>query len=217
MIIVGFACGLLFLWLVSYLCTEAGDHMRKVVRVTKRERKLPVLHHLRLPFLCVFFLIGITLGHSVAFLSVPDKDLADSVQVVISGDTNTMSVLTVFGSYFRDPLLAAALGFCSFGAWAIPFLLAVQGFSFAFAVSSLAISLENSAIILALFGLRSLLVMICSLLLSHCSFERAIGVKNRETKMIARVAAMCLLLLLIGVVLEMILVPKLLAFAARAA
>lgn len=189
--------------------------MRKAVRATKRERKLPVLHHLRLPFLCVFFLIGIALGHSVAFLCGPDKVLADSVRMVIADGAKPISVPTVLGGYFRNPLLAAALGFCSFGAWAIPVLLLAQGFSFAFAASSLAASLGNSVVVLALFGLRYLLVIASTLLLSHGSFERVIGAKDRDSKNMARVALVCLILLLLGVVLELAVVPKLLALAAR--
>ena len=90
-----------------------------------------------------------------------------------------------------------------------------KGFSFAFAASSLAASLESSVVVLALFGLRYLLVIASTLLLSHGSFERVIGAKDRDSKNMARVALVCLILLLLGVVLELAVVPKLLALAVR--
>lgn len=130
--------------------------------------------------------------------------------------------------YFRAPVIVFLLGFASIGVVLIPFVCAFHGFLTSFSLFCFALSLgkENFPLLLALFGIRSLVVLPCTLLLGAA----AIG-KSRELLLLslggggrARTVSyggaywyrfgVCCVCLLIGSLAELWLVPQFFLLAA---
>lgn len=173
------------------------------------------LRGLRLPLLCVFFAIGAILGHVLPQLLGGDNALASQLRGFAAGADGAMSgsLLSVIVLYFRYPLLVLLFGYYSFGAVAIPLLLAMQGFTFAFSAASLSAALGRQGVVLALtaFGLRSILTVVCTLLLALFMLERTAGNSEGKTKTNGNIVALCFLLLAVGIILELTVVPRLFA------
>lgn len=196
--------------------------MGKRARTTAYRARFSELRGLRLPALCVFFALGAVLGHVAAQLVGGDSELAAYLRSFASleaGAVASASTLQVLVAYFRYPLLALLLGYCSFGAAAIPLLLLVQGFSLSFAAASLAASLGRQGVVLALasFGLRSIITVVCTLLLALWVLEKAAGRSESKGKSSSvNMIGFCFLVLALGVILELTVVPKLFSLALAA-
>lgn len=144
-----------------------------------------------------------------------DNALASQLRGFAAGADGAMSgsLLSVIVLYFRYPLLVLLFGYYSFGAVAIPLLLAMQGFTFAFSAASLSAALGRQGVVLALtaFGLRSILTVVCTLLLALFMLERTAGNSEGKTKTNGNIVALCFLLLAVGIILELTVVPRLFA------
>ena len=118
----------------------------------------------------------------------------------------TASLLRVAGVYLRYPLLVTVLGFCgAAGAALILPVLAAEGFFLSFSAGCFAAALGRSGVLLALaaFGVRCLIVLPCSIYPAML-----VGERNRWRKL-----AVCGALLLLGMALELTLVPRLVQWA----
>lgn len=176
--------------------------------------RLPSFGEMHLPILCAFFIVGAALGHIGAQLLGGDSELSRILQqyAVDSIDRGPKATpfFSILSMYLREPLLAFALGFCSFGAVAIPILLALQGFTLSFAAASLAVSLGRSGAVLSLasFGIRGIVVIVSTLLLSLWSFHRLTCSREEQTNAGATILLPCVLFILLGITLEITVVPN---------
>lgn len=169
----------------------------------------------QLLLLCGFFVLGSVSGHIFAQVVGYDHQL----QTIFSDLSSTPgsfspSLWSVLFHYFRFPLLALLIGYCSFALLAIPLLMFAQGFVLSFAASALQVSLGINAISLTLvsFGLRSIIIIICTLILAMWSFKKALGFCAEKVRTITFICV-CFLLLVIGVIIELTLMPKLFSLA----
>lgn len=179
-------------------------------------------HISRLLTLCAFFAAGILSGQLLQHV-VPGGDLADYLRhyagLIAQGGTIQTSLPRIAAAYLREPLVIIVLGFCTFGAVAIPLVCVWQGFTLSFAVACFAGSLGYDGLLLALaaFGVRSVIVLPCTLLIAQWAFDKALHRLRSDTAAHSalpgqyRRLTVCLTMLLVGAVLEMTLVPKLFA------
>lgn len=190
--------------------------MGKRVRTSGYRARFSDLGRLRLPLLCFFFAIGAILGHVLPPLLGGDNELASQLRsFAVAGTDGVMSVslLSVAVLYLRYPLLVLLFGCYSFGSVVIPLLLALQGFTFSFSAASLAAALGKQGVMLSLvaFGLRSILTVICTLLLALFMLEKTAGSSEARAKPSGNIVALCFFLLAVGIVLELTVVPRLFA------
>lgn len=164
----------------------------------------------QLLFLCGFFALGSVLGHIIAQVSGFDGQLQAIFLSLVNNTPDSFSpaLWSVLFRYFRFPLLALLIGYCSFTIVAIPLLMLALGCIFSFSVSSLSVSLGTAGIPLALasFGLRCIIVIVCTLVLALWSFKRSLGCNEEKTHLIALVG-ICFVLLMLGVILELTVTP----------
>ena len=174
--------------------------------------RFPAPRGLRLLFLCCFFLLGVVIGHILARLTGSDPELQETLLALSSRNAEELgsSLWQVLLAYLRFPLLALLLGYCGFALAAIPMLMAIQGFSLSFAASVLILSTGTPGIplVLASFGLRGLITIVCTLMFALCSFEQALG-HDGMMKKAAKVILVCFFLLMLGVILELTAMPVL--------
>ena len=171
---------------------------------------------------CAFFAAGIVSGQVVQH-TVTGGELADYLRayagMVAENGATQASLPRVMAAYLREPVIIFLLGSCSFGAIAIPLVCAWQGFTLSFAVACFAGSLGQEGVLLSLaaFGLRSVVVLPCTLLVAQWAFDKtlcrlrggsAAGTAARRWKL-----AGCFIALFLGAVLEMTVVPRLFVLA----
>lgn len=144
------------------------------------------------------------------------------------GSLSASAVLRTLLCFFRAPLLIFLLGFSSIGVVLIPLLCAFEGFLFSFSLFCFASTLgrESFLLLLALFAIRMLFVLPCTLILGVSSLEKArslalfsIGNGKRVRPITYGMDywyrfGICCVCLLIGSVLELWLVPQFLSFTA---
>ena len=132
------------------------------------------------------------------------------------------SLWVVLWVYLRYPLAAFLLGLTAWGIILLPVLLLAQGFLLSFSVACFSAALARRGIVLALaaLGVRCLVTLPCLLLLAVHGWEaaqlRACG--PRQERLVCDGVyvlrfLMCLLLLLLGTVLERYVVPEFFALA----
>ena len=192
--------------------------MGKRVKISGYHARFSDFRGVQMTILCVFFALGAVLGHVLAHVSGCDRELTSQLQsyVLLDGFAITpATLLSVSKLYLSYPLAIVLLGYCSFGAAVIPFVLAVQGFTFSFSSAALAIAFGRKGVVLALaaFGLRSILLVVCTLLLGMFVLNAKTGTTEAKFTFRGNVVALCLLLLAVGIVLELTVVPKLFALA----
>lgn len=192
--------------------------MGKRVKISGYRARFSDFRGVQMTILCVFFALGAVLGHVLAHVSGCDRELTSQLQsyVLLDGFAITpATLLSVSKLYLSYPLAIVLLGYCSFGAAVIPFVLAAQGFTFSFSSAALAIAFGRKGVVLALaaFGLRSILLVVCTLLLGVFVLNAKTGTTEAKFTFRGNVVALCLLLLAVGVVLELTVVPKLFALA----
>ena len=178
----------------------------------------------RLLLLCAFFAAGI-MGGQLAPRGTAGEELAEYARglAALATENSMVAALpSVAAAYLREPVLLFLLSFCGFGAAVIPLVCAWQGFALSFAVACLAKSLgqEGFFLSLAVFGIRGAILLPCTLLVAQWALDRSLSRLRRQktdedTAFWRRRLAVCLILLLAGVALEAMLVPKLFSLALR--
>ena len=201
----------------------------KIDRLVRPQKELGV-HRARLLMVCFFFLLGALLSRALRGLVGQDEDLLlrdyllQYAHLIAEGGELTASILTVIWAYFRYPLLLFLAGFTAAGIVLIPLLWVLQGCSLAFSVACFTSAMGRSGVLLALvtFGVRSLFVLPCGLLLSLWSLDGALRRfrergqrqpgKRRDLSGSQHClrCAVCFAVILIGVIVELSLVPELL-------
>ena len=192
--------------------------MGKRVKISGYRARFSDFRGVQMTILCVFFALGAILGHVLAHVSGCDRELTSQLQdyVLLEGFGITpANLLSVSKLYLSYPLAIVLLGYCSFGAAVIPFVLAAQGFAFSFSSAALAIAFGRKGVVLALaaFGLRSILLVVCTLLLGMFVLNTKTGTAEAKFSFRGNVVALCFFLLALGIVLELTVVPKLFALA----
>lgn len=198
-------------------------------------KRIPRSSGLPLPLviLSVCFAGGILFGYVLAGsqLGAMGEELRryfDGYILLAARETSAAAVVRTLLCFFRAPLLAFLLGFASIGVVLLPLLCAFEGFLFSFSLCCFAGTLgrEGFVLVLALFALRMLFVLPCTLFLSVSAMDKAKalalfsvggGKRVRGVSYGAeywyRFGIVCVCLL-IGSVLELWLVPHFLALAA---
>lgn len=192
--------------------------MGKRVKISGYRARFSDFRGVQMTILCVFFALGAILGHVLAHVSGCDRELTSQLQdyVLLEGFGITpANLLSVSKLYLSYPLAIVLLGYCSFGAAVIPFVLAAQGFTFSFSSAALAIAFGRKGVVLALaaFGLRSILLVVCTLLLGMFVLNAKTGTTEAKFSFRGNVVALCFFLLALGIVLELTVVPKLFSMA----
>lgn len=197
--------------------------MGKRAKKTTYRPRLHSLQALQLPLLCVFFAVGAILAHFAAHLWSGDDALAAYLRSYAATSADAplaaASIWQVVTAYSRYPLLTLLFAFCSFGMAAIPLLLLAQGFTLSFAAATLSEALGRQGVLLALaaFGIQGMITVVVTLLLALWSLDRLKGASERKVQQndMARLM-LCLVLLVLGIVLELTVVPKLILPALEA-
>lgn len=179
--------------------------------------------------LSLFLVLGILAGYalSLRFQETAGEELGRYLEAARSGgDSPTAAAaLRTLVCYFRSPLSAFLLGFSSIGALLLPLLFSLQGFVLSFSLFSFAGALgrEGFGALAALFGIRLLFVLPCTLLLGSAALEKAHclallslggGKRSRPVSYGASYwyrSLLCALCLLLGAALELWLTPVLLS------
>ena len=203
----------------------------KINRLVRTPKDLGAFR-VKLLTLCFFFAFGAVLGCVAHGLVTQEDDLllrqymVEYARLAAVQEDQAASVFDVVGVYFRYPVAAFIFGFTAVGLFFIPLSLVLQGFTLAFSVASFASALGRGGLTLALaaFGLRCLIVLPITLLLSIFSLDGALCLWHERHsghgKRKARYGAehyfrfaVCVIILLTGVVAELVLVPKLFGLA----
>ena len=130
--------------------------------------------------------------------------------------------------YFRAPGIVYLLGFASIGIVAVPLVCACQGFLLSYSLFCFALSLGRGSfpLLLALFGVRLLAVLPCTLLLGSASIDRSLILLSLSFSGGGRGRAVsygsaywyrfgiCCVCLFVAALLELWLVPQFLLLAA---
>ena len=170
------------------------------------------------------FLVGAALGFLCGGLlnESQQRELGDYVlgYAHASSASRSASVLDVILAYFRAPVAFFLLGLAACGTWLIPLLMVGQGFLLAYSVRCFGVALGRSGVLLAsaAFGIRCLFVLPCVFYLAARSRTGALrlraGNSLREKPDGVRgfyPVFICCIALLIGCVVEISLVPRLIA------
>ena len=112
-------------------------------------------------------------------------------------------------SYLRGPVLIILLGICAYPSLLIPLACAAQSFSLSFSAGSFVLCLGREGVLLALcaFGLRSVVCVPCTLYLAALGMQdrKPVAYRREDLKKVC----FCLFCLVVGILLEIILTPKL--------
>lgn len=186
--------------------------------------ELPLL---RTALLSLFLALGMLSGFLLSshFLDATGPELERCLTAYLSAAHSAPTWETAAGTlwcFFRAGVCAFLLGFSSIGVFALPLLCAAQGTLLSFSLFCFApvLGREGFAMLLALFGLRALAVIPCTLVLSSAALERSWGLMrltmgkrvprpSEETSYYSRFALCCVCLFLAASA-ELWLVPRLL-------
>ena len=131
--------------------------------------------------LAAFFLLGVVLGRALSVrcaetMGAELRRYLDSyVALHASGGFSAAAAWKTALCFFRVPVLVFILGFASLGAVLIPCVCAAQGFLFSFSLFCFAAGLGQDGffLLLALFAVRLLIVLPCTLFLGAAAWETA--------------------------------------------
>ena len=186
--------------------------------------ELPLL---RTALLAFFLALGILAGYllSAHYLDSTGPELERCMTAYLTKAQTAPTWETAAGTlwcFFRAGICAFLLGFSSIGVFALPMLCAAQGTLISFSLFCFApvLGREGFLMLLALFGLRALAVIPCTLLLSSAALERSWALMrltmgrrvprpSEETVYYSRFALCCVCLFLAASA-ELWLVPRLL-------
>ena len=197
--------------------------MKRFKRRVKLSVLRPALGH---PAACLLvlslcFLAGLLLGRSVAGASLASEDtelfsyLTDCLALEELHVSSFGQTLLLF---FRYPVLAFCLGFASIGVVLLPVTAAAQGFFLSFSVSCFGLALGKDGILLsaAILGIRCLVVLPCFFYLAVQSMVRCGKQYTGHRTDGAGISPLlwhffvCVVLLLMGALLEYVVSPVLL-------
>ena len=159
-------------------------------------------------------------------------ELKQYFDAFLSGGVNRPFSVRALGEtllcYFRAPGIVFLLGFASIGIVAVPLVCACQGFLLSYSLFCFALSLGRGSfpLLLALFGIRLLAVLPCTLLLGNASLDKSRALLSLSLGGGGRGRAVsygsaywyrfgiCCVCLLFAALLELWLVPQFLLLAA---
>ena len=173
-------------------------------------------------------------GYVFALRSVQSAggELKQYFDAFLSGGVNRPFSVRALGEtllcYFRAPGIVFLLGFASIGIVAVPLVCACQGFLLSYSLFCFALSLGRGSfpLLLALFGIRLLAVLPCTLLLGNASLDKSRALLSLSLGGGGRGRAVsygsaywyrfgiCCVCLLFAALLELWLVPQFLLLAA---
>lgn len=182
--------------------------------------------------LCFFFVLGIIAGWT-AHLAVDPSDnavlqdyIVEYAQYAAAQGDLTAPIISVLGVYFRYPVAMIVAGFTAAALFIIPLLVAAQAFFAAFSIACFASALGRKGLLLALsaFAVRYLVLLPVTLLLGVFIMEgslarmssRTSAKESKKTPAATRNGfrlIICAAALLVGVAIELLLVPRLLELA----
>ena len=176
--------------------------------------------------LCGFFLLGLLLGRFTCG-AVTEEDvqqlrayLLHYGEIAQSPTDVIASFVSLLSVYYRYPVLIFLLGFSVAGVILIPVAYMSQAFFLSFSIQCFAKAFARNGVTLALsvMGIRCLFVVPCTLFMAMCAADKSrqrMGANQGLRKQSGRnnldyVMRLlgCLLLLLIGVMIEILLVPE---------
>ena len=150
-------------------------------RTNRRSRRGALPQRVPVPLLVLsaFVVLGVILGYAFALRSLRQTggELKRYFDAFLSGGAEKPLSARVLGEtlvcYFRAPVIAFLLGFASIGVVAVPLLCACQSFLLSYSLFCFALSLGRGSfpLLLALFGVRLLAVLPCTLLLGSASID----------------------------------------------
>ena len=192
----------------------------------KEHRKLIEKSRAGLLLLCGFFLLGLLLGR-FACGAVTEENVEQLRTYLLHYSAITRnptdaaaSFVSLLSAYYRYPVLIYLLGFTAIGVALIPAVCMAQGFFLSFSIQCFAKAFGKSGVTLALsaLGVRCLFTVPCTLFFAMCAASRSLqrlsdnkGLRKQSgQKNISCVLRLlgCFLLLLIGVIIELLLVPR---------
>ena len=201
----------------------------KVHRLVRRPGETGEIR-VKLLTVCFFFAVGAVLGFALhgVVTSEDDQGLREYILqyagLAAEKKITPTALFSVAGSYFRYPLLVILLGQATIGVVLIPLLCLLQGCSLAFSIACFSSALGRSGVLLAVaaFGLRWFLLLPCLFLLAaeHLGItQRATIVRKRKSGKHQESGqrrhlhlALCLFVLLVGVIAESVLLPRIFQF-----
>ena len=207
-------------------------------RTNRRDRRGALPQRVPVPMLVLsaFIVLGVILGYVFALRSLQSAggELKQYFDAFLSGGVNRPFSVRALGEtllcYFRAPVIVFLLGFASIGVAVIPAVCALQGFLLSFSLFSFSLALgrENFPLLLALFALRLLALLPCTLALGAAAMEKSrellllsLGGGGKRARAVTyggaywyRFGACCVCLLLAALI-ELWLVPQFLLLAAR--
>ena len=152
-------------------------------RTNRRDRRGALPQRVPVPMLVLsaFIVLGVILGYVFALRSLQSAggELKQYFDAFLSGGVNRPFSVRALGEtllcYFRAPGIVFLLGFASIGIVAVPLVCACQGFLLSYSLFCFALSLGRGSfpLLLALFGIRLLAVLPCTLLLGNASLDKS--------------------------------------------
>lgn len=184
----------------------------------------------KLLMLCFFFSLGAVIAYLLRGLVSESDDVMLQryihayTQSVAENPDSMPGIFSVVDAYFRYPLAVYLLGFSTAGIMLVPTLLMLQGLSLTFSILCFSSALGRGGLLLALaaFGIRSAFVLPITILLAGRSVNQAaklIRPQKRGKEKLPRSGqklsdlTYCVTILLAGVAVELLIVPKLLQSA----
>lgn len=176
-------------------------------------------------FFSFLFLLGNALGHLCGGL-IKDwqyQELGDFIlsYAASSIGSHSLPLPRVVFSYFRLPVAISLLGLAVCGTWIVPALVFGQGFFLAYSIHCYSVCLGRAGVLLAAaaFGIRCLFLLPCVFYLASRSLSRATCLRDGKTLRDCSSAGIrtsyplffCFIALLIGCIIELSLVPRLIA------
>lgn len=131
--------------------------------------------------LSAFVVLGVILGYvlSLRSLHASGDELKRYFDAFLSSGAKRSFSARALGEtlacYFRAPVVVFLLGFASIGVAAVPLVCVCQGFLLSYSLFCFALSLGRGSfpLLLALFGIRLITVLPCTLLLGSVSLDKS--------------------------------------------
>lgn len=207
-------------------------------RARQGVRRGALMHRVSLPLaaLAAFTVFGVIFGYVLALRAshCTGGELARYFAAFFSlGAQESFSARALCETlvcYFRAPVIVFLLGFASVGVALIPAVCAMQGFLLSFSLFSFSLALGRGdfPLLLALFALRLLVLLPCTLALGAAAIEKArallllsLGGGGKRARAVTYGGAywyrfgVCCVCLLLAALAELWLVPQFLLLAAR--
>lgn len=207
-------------------------------RANQRVRRVALVRRMPVPLmvLAVFVVFGVLLGYALALRSAQrtgdelERYFSSFFALGVREPFSAQALAETLMCYFRAPVIVFLLGFASIGVMLVPAVCAFQGFLLSFSLFSFALALGRGSfpLLLALFGLRLLAVLPCTLVLGMAAMEKSrsllllsLGGGGKRARAVTYGGAywyrfgVCCVCLLLAALAELWLVPQFLLLVAR--